>query len=159
MDKLRGLGEGSTRRDFLTLGGLAAGAIVAASSGLLGCGGSAGYTIVGQRGEVFTPGAARVVLRGVRNDIISVDVFNMTAAPMVIYRDSFLLSTSSGMRARLPGGVSNVYTVPPGGVHEVRLRYDLHGLSRGEQIALVVQNALVVNAQPVPIEPLPFVVQ
>jgi hypothetical protein len=157
MDKLKDKGVLTTRRGLLR--GLLKGVVLAGSAAALpGCS-SGGYTIVAQRGEVFTPGAVRVVFRGVSDDIITVDVFNMTAAPMVIYRDSFLLSTSTGMRARLPGGVSNVYTVAPGGVHDVRLRYDLKGLSRGEQIALVAQNALVVNAQPVPVEPLPFVVQ
>jgi hypothetical protein len=157
MDKVTSTTVGWTRRDLMRalLGGSL---LVGLAASPLGCGGT-GYSIVAQRGEVFTPGGARVVLRGVRDDIISVDVFNMTAAPMVIYRDSFLLSTSSGMRPRLPGGVSNVYNVAPGGVHEVRLRYDLKGLSRGEQLALIVQGALFVNAQPVPMEPLPFVVQ
>ena len=146
----------STRRGFL--GGSLMAAAALASVGVAGCG-TASYTIVAQRGEVFTPGAVRVVMRNVHRDIISVDVFNQTGAPMVVYRDSFLLSTSTGMRARLAGGVSNVYNIPPGGVHEVRVRYDLSGLSRGEQLALVLQNALVVNGQPVPIEPLPFLVQ
>lgn len=156
MDKHTKQGRTTSRRGVLRA--LLAGSVLPLGLSATGCS-SAPYIIVAQRGEVFTPGAARMVLREVKDDIISVDIFNMTAAPMVIYRDSFLLSTSTGMRARLPGGVSNVYTVAPGGVHEVRLRYDLKSLSRGEQLALVAQNALVVNAQPVPIEPLPFVVQ
>lgn len=156
MDKHTKNGVDTTRRSVLRA--LLAGGAIGTGLGLTGCS-SGGYTIVAQRGEVFIPGAARMVLREVKDDIISVDIFNMTAAAMVIYRDSFLLSTASGMRARLPGGVSNVYTVAPGGVHEVRLRFDLKGLSHGEQLALVAQNALVVNAQPIAIEPLPFVVQ
>ena len=154
---IRGLSKRFSRRGFL-VGSLGGGlALLAFAGGLPGCGGT--YGIVAQRGEVFTPGAARVVLRGVREDIITVDVFNQTPAPMVIYRDSFLLSTPSGTRSRLPGGVSNVYTVQPGGVHEVRVRFSLANLHPGEQLALVLQNALVVNGQPIPIEPLPFVVQ
>ena len=91
--------------------------------------------------------------------IVTVDVFNQTAYPLVIYRDLFMLSTATGMRSRMPGGVSNVYTVRPGGVHTVKVRFDLTGMRPGEQAALVFQNALIVNGQPLPLEPLPFVVQ
>lgn len=149
-----------TRRGFLRsalCGALAVAGAATAGTGPSGCGES--LRLVAQRGEIFTPGAARVVLRGVHNDIVALDVFNQTGAPMVIYRDAFLLSTRAGMRARLPGGVSSVYTVRPGGVHEVKVRYDLSGLHRGDQAALVLQNALVVNGQPLPIEPLPFILE
>src|SRR3990167_2241806 len=96
----------ATRRGFLRGSLLGFGTLCGV--GLLGCG-STSSSLVAQRGEVFTPGAARVVLRSVHDDVISVDVYNQTGAPMVVYRDSFLLSTSTGMRTRLPGGVSNVY--------------------------------------------------
>lgn len=133
---------------------LALTATLALSAALPGC----SYTphLVPLRGEVFTPGAARVVLMNIDGDIIHVDVFNQTSVPLVVYRDAFLLSTATGMRPRVPGGVSNIYTIPPGSVHDVRVRFDLSGLSRGDQVVLVFQNALVANGQPIPIESLPF---
>lgn len=150
----------STRRNFLKASSLLVGAVLLGSGltgGLTGCG-SASH-LIAQRGEVFLPGAARVVLMGTSGDIITVDVFNQTIYPMVIYRDLFMLSTAQGLRSRLPGGVSNVYTVRGGGVHTVKVRFNLAGMRPGEQAALVFQNALVINGQPLPMEPLPFVVQ
>lgn len=147
-----------TRRFFLQASSLFVGALLLGGAGqLTGCGTAS--QLVAQRGEVFTPGAARVVLMSTSNNIVTVDVFNQTAYPLVIYRDLFMLSTATGMRSRMPGGVSNVYTVRPGGVHTVKVRFDLTGMRPGEQAALVFQNALIVNGQPLPLEPLPFVVQ
>jgi hypothetical protein len=158
MDKLERFSSPLSRRRVLQTTFAAAGA--ALFCGLIlqeGCGASS--HLVPQRGEVFLPGAARVVLMGVEKDIVSLEVYNQTPAQLTIYRDSFLLSTPSGLRARQPGGVSNVYVVRPGGVHAVRLRFDLSGLHRGDQIALILQNALVVNGQPLPMEAIPFSVQ
>ena len=131
-----------------------------AVAGLLvsaGCGGS--LRLLAQRAEVMTPGAVRVVLKATNEDIIEFDVHNYTGSPMVIYRDAVYLSTSRGLRNRVPGGVSNVYTIPPGGVQQVNVRYKLDDLSRGDQLAVVFQNAVVIDGQPVPVEPIPFVLQ
>lgn len=122
-----------------------------------GCGGE--KHLVAQRVEVITPGGARVSLKNARGPVIELEVFNYTPAPMVVYRDNIMLSSSQGLRPRLPGGVSNVYTVAPGGVHQVNVKYDLHGLRRGETVAVVFQNAFIVNSQSVPVEPIPFLVE
>lgn len=149
------------RRHFLagSLRGalLVAGVLALFGAALWGCG-SATH-LVAQRAEVFTPGAARVVLMSVDDAIITIDVFNQTPYPMVIYRDALMLSTRAGGRARLPGGVGHVYSVRPGGVQTVKVRYPINGLHRGDQVALVFENALLVNGQPLPIEPLPFLVE
>lgn len=146
------------RRRFLaSLGWLALSLSVGLSLTTTGCGQS--MRLVAQRPELMTPGALRIVLLEVDDNMITVDVFNQTNTVMLIYRDAVLLSTSGGLRARMPGGVGHVYTVPPGGMHKLRVRYDLHGLHRGDQVAMVFQNAIVIAGQPVPVEPLPFVLQ
>lgn len=146
-----------SRRRFLSASGLAFLFSVGGSLVQGGCGPA--IRLVAQRPELMTPGALRIVLLGVDDNLITVDLFNQTSAPMVVYRDSVLLSTPTGMRARMRGGVGHVYTVPPGGVHKLRVRFDLYGLRRGDQVAMVFQNAIVINGQPVPVEPLPFVLQ
>jgi len=146
-----------TRRRFLAVGRTALLLAAGATLGLGACGPA--VRLVAQRPELMTPGALRIVLLGVDENQVTVDIFNQTSAPMLIYRDSVMLSTAAGMRARMRGGVGHVYTVPPGGVHKLRVRYDLYGLSRGDQVAMVFQNAIVLNGQPVPVEPLPFVLQ
>lgn len=146
-----------TRRHFLlaTYSAL----LTVAALGVVQSGCGSAIRMVAQRPELMTPGALRIVLLETDENLITVDVFNQTSAPMVIYRDSVMLSTPSGMRARMRGGVGHVYTVPPGGVHKLRVRYDLYGLRRGDQVAMVFQNAIVINGQPVPVEPLPFILQ
>ncbi len=132
--------------------------VAGGAGGLFGCATANG--LIAQRAEVFTPGVGRISIRDSHSDIISLDVFNKTDYPMTVLRDAFLLSTTSrGTRSRLPGGVAHVYVIPPGGVHEVNLRFDLHDLHPGEQALLLSQDALIVNGQPVFLEPLPFVVR
>lgn len=125
----------------------------------LGTGCASGASLVAQRAELITPGAIRILLLGVEGNLVKVDIFNQTSAPMLVYRDQVMLSTSNGMRARMQGGVGRVYTIPPGGVHKLHVRYDLYGLRPGDQVAMIFQNAVAVNGQPVPVEPLPLVVQ
>jgi hypothetical protein len=121
---------------------------------LAGCGTK--LQLQAERGEVFTPGAARVLVRGIDENLIHVQVDNQTGYPLAVYRDSFLLRTPTGMRSRLAGGRANVYVINPGGRHDVKLRYDLSGLSRGDEVALVFETGLVVNGQSLPIAALPL---
>jgi hypothetical protein len=146
-----------SRRRFLAAGRAALLGTALASMATVAC--APAVRLVAQRPELMTPGALRIVLLAVDDNLITVDVFNQTSAPMVLYRDAVMLSTPTGMRARMRGGVGHVYTLPPGGVHKLRVRYDLYGLHRGDQVAMVFQNAIVINGQPVPVEPLPFVLQ
>lgn len=115
--------------------------------------------LMAQRAELITPGIVRVLLVEVEDNQITVDVFNQTMVPMIVYRDGLTLSTATGMRARMRGGVAHVYTLPPGGMHRVKVRFDLYGLRPGDQAALIFQNAVIVNGQPVPVEPLPLILQ
>lgn len=146
------------RRILAALGGPFAAVLALGSLGLsAGC--APGARLVAQRAELITPGAIRVLLLGVEDNLVKVDLFNQTSAPMLVYRDQVMLSTSHGMRARMQGGIGHVYTIPPGGVHKLNVRYDLYDLRPGDQVAIIFQNAIVVNGQPVPVEPLPLLVQ
>lgn len=146
------------RRVLASLAGSCAALFALGSLGLsAGC--APGARLVAQRAELITPGAIRVLLLGVDDNLVKVDLFNQTSAPMLVYRDQIMLSTSSGMRARMRGGVGHIYTIPPGGVHKLQVRYDLYGLRPGDQVAMIFQNAIVVAGQPVPVEPLPLLVQ
>lgn len=109
--------------------------------------------------EVVTPGGARVVVKEADEDHIILEVYNQTPYPMSVLRDAFAISTSTGMRNRTPGGLTNIYTLQPNGSHDVNLEYNLQGLQKGEQAALVCMNCLLVNGQPVPISPIPLIIQ
>lgn len=149
----------ASRRRFLfaTAGSLSCGFLLAALGSVSGC--AAGARLVAQRAELITPGAIRVLLLGIDGNLVKVDIFNQTSAPMLVYRDQVMLSTATGMRGRMQGGVGHIYTIPPGGVHKLHVRYDLYGLRPGDQVAMIFQNAIAVNGQPVPVEPLPLLVQ
>jgi hypothetical protein len=118
-----------------------------------------GISIRSQVPEVVTPGGARVVVKEADDDHINLEVYNQTPYPMVVLRDAFAISTSTGMRNRNPGGLSNTYTVEPNSSHDVNLEFNLQGLQKGEQAALICMNCLLVNNQPVPISPIPLVLQ
>jgi hypothetical protein len=129
--------------------GLALGSLLS-----LGCG--APLRLYAEQDQLFTPGAARITVRSTLANQLQVQVWNQTGYPLTIYRDNFLLSTPLGTRSRLAGGASNVYVINPGGRHDVKLRYDLSGLARGDSLALLFQTGLLVNGQSLPIGPLPL---
>lgn len=125
--------------------------------GLVGC--VAGTQLVPQRAEIIVTGAARIVLKGVQGGTLTFEVFNHTGGEMVIQRDAFFLSTPQGMRPRQPGGGAGTFVVQPGGVREISLRFDLYGLSRGDTVALTCQSGLLIDHNPVPVEPIPLSVR
>ena len=97
---------------------------------------------------VESPAQARVTLKDVHRDIYSFEVLNMSDHNLVIERDAIMLVTHDGERVRRqPGGVMGLYTVPPGGAQEVRVRYDKNATARAAYIdfngALLVDGRLV----------------
>lgn len=50
-------------------------------------------------------------------------VANMSQAFMLVNRDGFALRTADGRVLRRAGGVHNIYTLPPGGGHEVFVEF------------------------------------
>jgi hypothetical protein len=128
-----------------------------ALAGAAGC--AAGTQLIPQRAEIIITGAARIVLKEARSGTLVFEVFNHTGAEMVIQRDAFFLATPQGMRPRQPGGGAGVFVVQPGGVREISLRYDLAGLSRGDTVALTCQSGLLIDHNPVPVEPIVLAVR
>lgn len=132
---------------------LLAGPVLAAA----GC--VAGSQLVPQRAELVIAGSARILLKDARGGTLTFEVYNHTGGQMQIQRDAFFLSTPHGLRPRLPGGGAGTFAVQPGGVREISLRFDLHGLSRGDTVTLVCQSGLLIDHNPLPVEPIPLAVQ
>lgn len=132
---------------------LFAGPVLAAT----GC--VAGSQLVPQRAELVIAGSARILLKDARGGTLTFEVYNHTGGQMLIQRDAFFLSTPHGMRPRSPGGGAGTFAVQPGGVREISLRFDLHGLSRGDTVTLVCQSGLLIDNNPLPVEPIPLAVQ
>jgi hypothetical protein len=134
-------------------------ALLAAAPALGASGCVAGSQLVPQRAELVISGSARILLKEARGGTLTFDVYNHTGGQMLIQRDAFFLSTPQGLRPRLPGGGSGVFAVQPGGVREISLRFDLQGLSRGDTVTLVCQSGLLLDHNPLPVEPIPLSVQ
>jgi hypothetical protein len=121
-----------------------------------GCGGSA---LMATRPDVQTPGAARVVLREQEDDLFRFVVYNQSPYPMIVNRDAVRMATTNGLRNRIPGGIQSSYEIPPGGSHDVNVKFPMDGLQRGEQVWVHFQDAVSIGGQVVPIEPIIFVVK
>ena len=129
---------------------LASGLLVAAA---FGCGGSRVALAPMSATYTISP-AARVDLTNIQDDIYTLMVYNTSGGGLVIDRDAFLLQTPAGLIKREPGGLASVYNVPPGGAHDVRLRFRVEGLPAGQQVYLLVDQAVRVNGEPVGLPPI-----
>lgn len=88
-------------------------------------------------------------------DIITCEVINLTAEPVLVDRDAVVLVTPTGeRRSRLPGGAQTTYQVPPSGSHVVNVRYDLGGMLDEDVAQLDFSHAVLRAGQPVSIPPL-----
>lgn len=138
-----------SRRAMLAFAGALVCSLVGAGAGCV-----AATQLIPQRAEIIVTGAARIVLKEARGGSLVFEVFNHTGSEMVIQRDAFFLATPQGLRPRQPGGGAGVFMVQPGGVREITLRYDLVGLSRGDKVALTCQSGLLIDHNPVVVEPI-----
>lgn len=111
------------------------------------------------RPDVQTPGAGRVLLKEQDGDLFAFNVFNQSPYPMNVDRNAVRMATAGGLRDRLPGGISDNYTIPPGGVHAVNVKFPMGGLRPGETVWVHFQDAISINGQRVPMEPIQFVVR
>ncbi|MCS6911831.1 MAG: hypothetical protein RMK29_14870 [Myxococcales bacterium] len=118
-----------------------------------------GPSLMATRPEVHSPGAVRVALKSLSDDLFKFVVVNESPYPLVIYRDAVRLATATGTRSRLPGGLAHIYHVPPGGYHDVHVKFPLGGIRQGETVWVHFQQALLINGQPVAVEPLEFVMR
>jgi hypothetical protein len=84
---------------------------------------------------------------------------NLTQEPLVILRDQILLRTPRGTLRREPGGLSDTYTVAPGGAHDVNVRFALDQLMPGESVEVLFDRALLIRGASLPIPPMQFRVE
>jgi hypothetical protein len=107
-----------------------------------------------RRSRVEAPAIAHVRLAEISGDLLKFIVMNLTHERMVILRDDILLVTPRGYRTRLPGGLARVYDLPPGGAHDVNVRFDFSGLEPGTNVEIHFTRALRLRGAPVPIQPI-----
>lgn len=130
----------------------AAGALSLASAGCAG-----GPSFIPVRHSTNTEGTARVTLKQVEGDAFTFMVVNQAQKTLVVQTDKVSLRSASGPRKQLPGG-SGEAQVEPGAVKDVQVRFDLTGVSSGEQVSLGFDQALSIDGAPVPL-PEPIVLQ
>jgi hypothetical protein len=118
-----------------------------------------GPSAVESQTEAVYAGQARVVAHGVSGNIFRFSVENLSHDNMVVDRDAVRLGTNGGSRGRLPGGADSTYTIPPGGAHDVNVKFDLSGLSEGEEVSVQFGSAIHVAGLPVPVDPIGFTIQ
>ena len=102
---------------------------------------------------------AHVQLRDISGPILAFSVFNDSPYGMAIARDEVYLETKRGLLSRVPGGAAATYSVPPGGAHDVKVKFDLSELEDGEEVRVRWDRALLVGGAPVAIPPVRFVVR
>jgi hypothetical protein len=124
---------------------------------LSGC--ARGTAFAQASGAVQAPGTATVRIGGFDGDILSFNVVNESSGVMTILRDRVYMIRGGQRIYRQPGGAAREYMVPPRGHHEVKVRYRLEDPRPGESVAVHFEEALLVNGQPVPIEPIPLQVR
>jgi hypothetical protein len=111
-----------------------------------------------------SPEAREVSVEGIKvrlvriyGDIITCEVINLAAEPVLVDRDAIELVTPTGEhRKRLPGGAQTTYQVPPSGSHVVNVRYDLAGVLDEDVARLDFSHAVLRAGQPVAVPPLPI---
>ena len=100
---------------------------------------------------------ARVEVARVDGAVLTFDVYNLSKLNMVILRDKIVLETAQGRRGREPGGLQSYYNVPPGAMHDVKVKFDLSGCEPGQAVNVLFESAVVADGTPVPLAPIPFV--
>ena len=127
--------------------------VLLAATTLTGC----GQSLRPVAPVVDAPAGVRVLVKAQDDELFKLEVINYGSAPILIDRDRVVLFTASGPRARVPGGLGNVYDVPPGGRHALNVRFKLGGIRAGERVALSLAGAVTQNGQILMVPPLEFV--
>jgi hypothetical protein len=122
--------------------------------GLVGC---AQVTLQPNQRRVEKAEWVRVEVAEIDGNILAFDVYNLSKLNLVVFRDKIVLETARGRRGREPGGTSRYYNVPPGGMHDVKVKFALDDCQPGEEVRVLFESALVADGAPVPVAPIPFV--
>ncbi len=127
--------------------------------GMYPAGASFGYGPQPEHSESRVDGEAIVVVLPGNSDILRFTVENLSNETMTIDRDAVLLDTSHGLRQRSSFAGKSTYTLAPGAMHDVNVRFSYDGLQPGERVAVLFDDAVTVGGRHVGLEPLPFVVR
>jgi hypothetical protein len=119
--------------------------------GLSGC----AATLSPVRADSELRGCVLVRLKQIDGKIVKLLVVNESPYLLVVDRDRITLSSAAGERSRVPGGLAGTYTIPPGGGHDVNLKFDLGGLTPGSAELRFTQ-AILINGTPLDVPPLTF---
>ena len=103
------------------------------------------------------PPVVRVSLNAVDDDLFQFTVVNYAGATLFVDRNAVRLQIGDDLRLRQPGGWKSQYALPPGGAHDLNVRFDLRGLRRGDTLAICFDEAFAVAGQPIPVPPMLFV--
>jgi hypothetical protein len=101
-------------------------------------------------------GEAIVVVLPVDDNILKFTVENLSNQWMNVDRDSVLLATPAGTKTRLPGGAHSAYSLAPGEMHDVNVKFSMDGIEHGQRIAVLFDDAVTVGGVHVGLAPLPF---
>lgn len=98
---------------------------------------------------------------GTSTDILNFKVENLSrSAQLTVDRDAiFLVGPKGGRVNRSAGGTQSVYTLGPGEVHDVNVKFPLDGFERGQMVAVHFEQAVALGGQPIAIAPLTFQVR
>lgn len=109
------------------------------------------------RSEVEAPTVARIALHSVKRGAFVFMVYNYTALPLTVDRDNVVLITPQVRRAWTRGNWSRrMVTVPAGGVHDVKLDFNMSDLNQGDEVQIDFSSALLSRGRPVSLPPLTF---
>ena len=131
----------STRRELLILGG----ALLLAA-----CTRTRPGAVASLQQSLRMESLAKIDVQAVDGDIFKFTVYNLTAETMVVQRDAIVLRTDKAERRREPGGLETVYTLPPGGAHNVNVRFNLLDLQPEQEFHVDLSQALLVRGVAVP---------
>lgn len=114
-------------------------------------------SLVATNFQTEAPGYARVVVDHVDGSTVWLLVYNEAAEPLTIDRDAMWLGIGDKHFVRDPGtfGSRRFHVVPPGGVHDVKLDFDLpHG--GGKPATLHLERGIIARGAPLPVPPIAF---
>jgi hypothetical protein len=117
------------------------------------CGGA---TLVALEPRVETANVARIEVAAVEGEVITFDVYDLSKLGLVVLRDKIVLETPAGRRGREQGGIARYYNVPPGGMHDVKVKFALDDCTPGQEVKVLFDGALLADGAVVPVAPVRF---
>lgn len=100
----------------------------------------------------------RVVVQESPDEELRFQVLNLSDEPLIIAYDAISIESYFGTFDQPPSWADKVTTVPPRGVRTVSLGFSADGLSRGDELTVHFEGALLQDDRAIPIDPLGFMV-